>query len=261
MSNNIITQIQTQYDFFTSVEKRIADLILKNPSEFITYSTAKVAKLCNVSQGSINNFSAKFTNAGFSFLKLEISRCISLENNFEVNLIEEKGIYHFSMQRKIRQDISALCNTLEINSNENLKKAVNLISSANKIELFGVYHSDLVAKSLYFKLIELKRNCSFTDELSIYPTCAGLLTDKDLVIAISISGKTKQIVDAVEIAKENGAKVISITGNQFSPLANLSDVVLLTTAGHGKSDGVTERMRMSQFLIIDTLCGYIELYK
>ena len=58
MSNNIITQIQTQYDFFTSVEKRIADLILKNPSEFITYSTAKVAKLCNVSQGSINNFSA-----------------------------------------------------------------------------------------------------------------------------------------------------------------------------------------------------------
>ena len=261
MSNNIITQIQTQYNFFTSVEKRIADLILKSPSEFITYSTAKVAKLCNVSQGSINNFSAKFTNAGFSFLKLEISRCISLENNFEVSLAEENGTYHRVMQRKIRQDISALCNTLEINNNENLKKAVDLILSANKIELFGIYQSGLIAKSLYFKLTELKTACSFSDEITIYPIRSALLTDKDLVIAISISGKTNQIVEAVQTAKKNGARVIVITSNQFSPLANLSDVVLLTTSGHGKADGELERMRISQLLVIDSLCSYIELYK
>lgn len=260
MSENILTQIQSQYSYFTKVEKRIADVILKDPQKFITYSTATVAKLAGVSQGSINNFSRKFGNDGFSFLKLKIAHCVSKQDNYleELPNGSRKNEVLFNMERKIRQDISALCHTLEINNDTSLKNAIQILVDANRIEIFGMYQSGIVAQLLGFKLIELGMSANFFCDSILFSVSAATLCSKDAIVVISATGENAQVLEAVNIAKENNVKIICFTANKFSTLAKLSDVVLLTSAGNGKPDGKTDRMRMSQLLLVDTICRYIE---
>jgi len=86
---------------------------------------------------------------------------------------------------------------------------------------------------------------------------ASMLNENSLVIAISSTGSTKEIIDAVELAKNNNVPIVGITCNKFSPLAELSDYVLLTaSSGITISDRGNE-IRLSQLFITDALCSYI----
>ena len=85
----------------------------------------------------------------------------------------------------------------------------------------------------------------------------GRLTDKDLVFAISGSGNSKNVINAVEYAKETGAKVIGLTGYDGGKLAQLSDVNVHVPV---MSMQVTEDIHMVLDHLImgifyETMCG------
>ena len=84
-----------------------------------------------------------------------------------------------------------------------------------------------------------------------------MLDEKSLVIAISSSGKTKDVIDAVKIAKENGASVIAITSNKNAPLARIASTTLIA-AMSGEGDSIMpNEIRTSQLAIIDALVDYL----
>ena len=84
------------------------------------------------------------------------------------------------------------------------------------------------------------------------------MLEKDcLVVAISVSGKTKDVLDAVSIAKQNEVPIVCITANPNSPIAKISDKVLIScSSGDALSKTSTEN-RMSQIAITEALCAYI----
>ena len=84
-------------------------------------------------------------------------------------------------------------------------------------------------------------------------TTAALLNEKDVVVAISHSGATHDIVDAVQLAKQNGATIIAITSRAQSPLARIADIVLV---GMGREVHYRSEATASRFVhmaIIDLL--------
>lgn len=262
MSENILTQIKSQYRYFTKVEKRIADIILNDPQKFVTYPTSTVAQLANVSQGSVNNFSRKFCEDGFSFLKLQIVRCISKQEDdlMPVKASREKDILFFA-ERKARQDISALGHTIEINDKSSLEKAVDYITDAQNIYIIGAGQSGFVAEDFGFNLTKLGFTANAFSNPYIFSTLCNRNVENDIVIVISSSGQTQSVIDLAKSLKQKGAKLIFITSNKFSDLAKFSDVLLLTSAGNGKQDGITQRARMSQLLLLDSICAYIDWKK
>ena len=62
---NLISELTVNRDYLSTVERKIADVILKDPKKFITYSISELAGVAGVSQGSINNFSQKLIGSGF----------------------------------------------------------------------------------------------------------------------------------------------------------------------------------------------------
>ena len=74
---------------------------------------------------------------------------------------------------------------------------------------------------------------------------------------MSNTGETREIIEAVKVAKERGTKVLSITANRYSPLAKISDEVLVAASGAVSVSGVADDIRLTQMLIADTLCTYI----
>lgn len=253
---NIFIELRSQYEYLSRVEKQVADLILEDPKGFIACSMEEIAQKAAVSQGSVNNFAKKFSSGGFSALKLKIAACLSEHQPLPAEPNERESI-HSVMERKLELTLCAFRNMLELNDEESLKAAARRIMDAKKIEIYGVYHSGIVARDFCFQLIRLGIPATYLSDALMCAASASMLDERGLVIAISSSGLTKELLEVAEIAKTNGAQLIVITTNRFSPLAAMADTTLLSAHSGATTGERWEESRMTQLLLLDTLCAYI----
>ena len=119
--------------------------------------------------------------------------------------------------------VSALASQLD----ENFVEAVDLISKTKaRVIVIGMGKSGLIGR----KIAATLSSCG-TPAMFIHPAEAGhgdlgMITSDDIIIAISYSGDTREIIDLLDFVKRIGVKLLAITGNRRSKLAQHSDVVL-----------------------------------
>lgn len=253
---NIFTELRSQYEYLSRVEKKLADLVLEDPKRFIACSMEEIAQEASVSQGSVNNFSKKFSSGGFSALKLRVAACLSEHRPMPEEQGKKESI-HSVMEKKLETTLQAFRNTLELNDEQVLKAAAERVMKAKKIEIYGVYHSGIVARDFCFQLIRLGIPATYLSDTLMCAASASMLDEHGLVIAISSSGLTKELLEVAEITKANGAQLIAITTNRFSPLAKMADSTLLSAHSGASVGECWEESRMTQLLLLDTLCSYI----
>jgi len=117
--------------------------------------------------------------------------------------------------------------SLALNLDKNFALAVELLSTAAaRVIVTGMGKSGLVGR----KIAATLASCG-TPAIFVHPAEAGhgdlgMIIKKDILIAISYSGNTREIVEVLDFVKRIGIKLISITGNKKSKLAKYSDVVL-----------------------------------
>ena len=257
MGKNVISEIKAQYEYLSRVEKSVADLILLDPTAFIKYSMAEIAESAGVSQGSINNFAKKFCADGFAALKLQIAACPMEEMPEPFDIINATDSVKSAMELKIKENTAAFHNTLTVNGEQQLEAAVNALLNARRVDIYGVYHSGIVARDLSFQLIRLGIAAYYVEDTLMCSVSASMLGKSDVAIAITSSGRTKEIIDAAKIAKESGATVISLTSNRFSPMAKLSDISLLTSSSGMSVSDKNDEIRLCQHLVFDTVCAIL----
>lgn len=254
---NIIVQLKTNITYMTKVEKKIAKLIIDNPGEFITYSMKELAEKADISQGSIINFANKFVNGGFPELKLQISACLGIEKEKKFDFVSAGDTIKDVLEKTVHAYNAAYDLTGDINSEHTLSAVADKILKAKKVEIYGVFRSATVATDFCYQLLQLGIPATFVSDILTCSITASMLDESTLVIAISSSGKTKDIVDAVKNAKSNNVPIVAITSNGASPLAKLADDVLIASASGTSVSGNASEIRASQLLITDTICSYI----
>ena len=147
--------------------------------------------------------------------------------------------------------------TRDINSEETLRKVAQMIMRAKKIEIYGIFQSGIVANDCYHQMLQLGLPVNFVTDVLMCPVSATMLDQDSLVIAISSSGKTKDIYETVKIAKENQVPCICITRNINGPIAELSDEVLAIAIGDEVLGRTASTVRMCEYYLIDAICSHI----
>ncbi|MBE6972481.1 MAG: MurR/RpiR family transcriptional regulator [Ruminococcaceae bacterium] len=256
MTKNVFTQLKASYSYMSRVERRIADFILGQPDRFLTLTMAELSAQEEVSQGSINNFARKFFSCGFSALKLQVAAGLTPSADTPLPAVQPQAV-KTCMQSNIDATRSFFETTTQINDETVLARAVQRILRSRRIDIYGVYHSGISARDLCFQLISLGIPANYVEDTFMCAVSASTLDENGLVIAISASGRTSEIIDAVQIAKENHAGVLCLTTNPFSPLAKISDDVLLSAPPDDQSGGVGHT-RMAQLFVIDSLITYLQ---
>lgn len=257
MSENIIAKLKTNYKFLTKTEQRIAKIIIDSPKEFIACSMQELSQKATVSQGSINNFSKRVADCGYADLKLIVSAAIASENKNQKEKEKQKSV----LEKTIESRTAAFNLTSQNNSEDTLRCVADKILKARKVEIYGIYRSAAVATDFCYQLLESGIPASFVSDILTCSVSASMLTPDCLVVAVSASGQTKDIIDAVNNAKENGVPIVAITSNVNSPLAKLADDVLVASSSGPSSTGGFIEARTSQLLLTDALCSYIESKK
>lgn len=264
MYKQLLSEIGSSRDIMSPVEKRIADVILADPRKFTAYSMTELASVADVSQGSIINFSNKYSGGGFPALKLQIaaglseheSKRLALEGE-PFNVAQSSDSVKDVFEKTADGVAIALSHTSAINDDGELLRVADRILAAKKVEIYGVFQSAIVANDFYYQLIQLGIPASFVSDVLTCSLSASMLDKDSLVIAISSSGQTKDIVDAVSLAKENGVPVVLMTANRISTLAKLADEVIVAAPSGISQSTRSNEVRISELVLVDALCAYL----
>lgn len=243
-----INIIESFYPSLSKQEKKVADYIFEQKGQISYQSLQEIAKEIKVGEATIVRFVKKIGFSGFQDLKLQIAK--------EDYPIIETGYddYIDAIQANINDTIE---NTKSLIDEKQLKKAISYIEKSNRIFLYGVGSSGIAALELQNKLLRFGKVANAYTDSHFQIMNASITTNKDVIIAISLSGKTKDIIDSLIMAKKNKTKIIAITNHILSPVAQLADEVLLTAGRETILDGGSLIAKMSQLYVIDVLCtGY-----
>ena len=236
-------------------EKKIADWLFDNPNEILPLSIVDLADRCGCSEATIVRFAKKLGFSGYQGLKISLAQetnTTSVSTNITNNDSLEE-IYD-----KVCNDIyCSLERTKKVLNTDTLEEVCKKISSAEKIVIFGLGNSASIALDASHKLQRTGCNaCAYSDN-HMQVIVASHLTSNDVAIGISHSGSSKDIVEALKIAKESGATTVAITNSGKSPIQKHSDFTLFTASDETKHNILALNSRIAQLAIIDTLYFYI----
>ena len=253
MDKNVYAAIQSQYSTLSKVGKRIADYILADPVHITSISIQQMAAELDIAESSIIRFCKIVGCAGFSEVKLLLAKYSpkSVRTIF-ADLSETDSISTIS-ESVFSRNIDTLERALQLLDFEKIEQAVGVLSRAENILILGVGASGTIAEDFYIRLMRIGiRAVSLTDShlMQIQASQCGPDT---AVIAISHTGKTREIVSAVRTARECGAPTIGITGYPDTPLKEVSDICLELYS----PEQLFVSPRVAQFSLIDTL--YVSL--
>ena len=143
-------------------------------------------------------------------------------------------------------------------SPKTLEQVVKAIIQADKIALYYVENSSCTANDLVTKLMYLGINCCAYSDYYMQQVSARNLTEKDLAIGISYSGRSRSTVDAMKLASQTGAATIAITNFENSLIEEYADMVLCTS-NEQFLYGDAIFSRVSQLAVVDMIYSGILL--
>lgn len=257
-SQNLFDWAQEQFSAFSEVEKKIARLMLEDPEGLIQCSMPELAQKTGVSQGSINNFAKKASQTGFAGFKLLLAKHLSAYRQPPFSTVEDDDRSKDVLRKTISQVERALEYTYDLNTQESLDKAADLLLQARRIELYGFFLSGVAAYNFQYLLLQLGLRAQYISDVLLCPVSASLLDEHSVVVAISNSGRTKDILDPVRMALDRGASVIAITSNAASPLARMATVTLLAAGSAASVSSRLTEIQFMQMLLCHSLCAQLQ---
>ena len=212
----LLKEIQSKYSSFSDKEKGLADYLLSSPSEASTCTIKEIAEKTNVSVATITRFCRKVTCKNFVELKMNLARETHHEETEEMNSKIK------SQYMDVIRDIQGL------NNRKSIMKALKLITNAKRIFIYGLGSSGLAAQELNYRLSRMGFASEAVTDPHLMIIRSTLLKKGDLLLAISRSGQTRELITSVTEAKKKEAKLISLTAYDHTYLTELSDEVLWT---------------------------------
>lgn len=221
----ILETIEQRYKSLSKQQKLLATYILRNPKDVLNLTSKELGEKSGVSTATVVRFAQQLDLDSFSDLKISIASQLS-SGKVIVDTVIEKDDTSKIMSEKLEQvyDSSIQKSLAMINEND-LNKAVELLNGATHVYLLGVGTSGLIAYDLYHKLNRYGIKTFYETDAHMNLEFLTNATKDDVVVAISYSGKTREVSIGSEYAKEHHIPVIAIT-REDTPLVSSSDICL-----------------------------------
>lgn len=255
---SVLAEIRTRYNVLSPTQKKIADVILNSGDKVILMSISELAEKCQTSETTIMRFLRKMGYDSYQVFRVRIAQEFSDKTPRAIyEEIKPDDSIEQIMTKVIQSTVNSIHDLAELVDSELFEEVINLLSEAERIYFFGVGASSAIALDAFHKFLRLGLNVFYCSDSHIMSIISAHTKPSDLVFAISHSGESREILDAVNLAKANGTKIISLTSYQNSSLTKLSDKILLSSTNETKYRSDAMVSRIIQLVIIDIL--YVSL--
>ncbi|WP_246055185.1 MurR/RpiR family transcriptional regulator [Pseudalkalibacillus caeni] len=235
-------------------ERKIANYILENPQSAISLTASELGEKSSTSSAAVIRLCKSLGLKGFQELKLRVAG--DLHKTPEEAFLDilpddtQESIVH----KVTNNSIQSLRETEELLNPNALTEAVNLIKEADSIHFFGVGASSLIAQDAQQKFLRINKRANAFTDIHMMATLLANVSERDVVVGISFSGETPEVIKILDLANKNGANTISLTKYGASSVSDRADIKLYTSASKEATfRSAATSSRLSQLLIIDML--------
>ena len=245
-----LTKIKQNYPNFSKTEKLVADFFIHNYQTSSGKPITEVADITGVSKGTVLSFARKLGYQGYRDFILHFSSSITMPNYLELDKGSSLGDI---MQHAFTTSINSIENTMLVCSEEVVEKCILHMSQAKRIDFFGMGAGSIIAQDAQQKFLRINKiSYAFADSL-MQTTVAATLTPADVCVVISYSGESIGTIHIAELAKKQGAFVISITKYSENSISRIAHANLYVSSPEPEFRSAATGSRIAQLCIIDIL--------
>ncbi len=254
---NVLLSIDSIYASMTKAEKKVADAVRANPEDAVLYTIADLSEKAGVGETSVIRFCRKLGFGGYHEFKLAIAQQVVAEPKQFGGEVQEGDDAVAVLQKLTSRNARMIENAGALVAAPALEAAARALASGRRIHVFGVGSSGMTAMDAYYSFLRIGLVADVQRDGHIIAMSATLANEGDVVFGISTSGSTKDLVDPMRTAKENGATTICLTSQGRSPITQYADVVLLVPAKESPFQGGSLPAKIAQLHALDALTSLI----
>lgn len=253
--NSLLDQIKNRLEQLSDAEKIVGTYIIKYPENVPNMTAKDLSIKTGVSPASVVRFFKSIGAASFKKFKLELVKELTLSENdlTDFSILQKKDSPYELFYKVTKLNQNALESTQLSLERKNFEKGVDALKNADKITFFGVGGSAIAAIDGSYKFSRLGFHSTMMSDFHQIAATIPYLTKSSVFVAISMSGKTKDVLELAQLAKKNSALVVAITNAQKSPLFKLADIQLCTPIVEQDFRIGSIASTMTQLNIIDAL--------
>ena len=233
---NIRMEIKQNYEALNQSQKRVADTFLRHP-DVLTMSIAEIAAQSDTSASAITRFVRKFGYEGLDTFRIAMaqsSNAIASNDIIEIDPIVQKNDDLSTIIDKVAVMLSTtVSDTANFLDEKVIQEAISALKKARRIYLIGVGSSGVIACDLAHKFNRAGFLALHSWDGHMVMENLAYLNEQDVVLSFSYSGETKEVLAALDIARERGAQSYIVTKNQSNEISKrVSGVIAIPTTEH-----------------------------
>ncbi|MBG9813638.1 MurR/RpiR family transcriptional regulator [Priestia endophytica] len=247
-------------------EKLIVNFISNQYQELAEMTISSLATHLNVSESSITKVCKKLKCEGFYELKHAIADYLKNGESAVIDEMQEDFDHEDNnetiLEKVFFNSIVALQDTLSVINRQALGKAIDVlksIQSNGNLILVGNGGSGILCEDFQHKLLKIGIFAVLYRDSHMQLMGASLVKKGDVVLGISHSGTSKDVIDIFKLAQKKEATTICITNHVKSPVTEFSDIVLHSSARNSPITGENAAARIAQLNILDVLFTVLSL--
>lgn len=258
LSANALEAVRAVRATLRKSEAKVADLVLAEPFRILEMSVAEAARQAGVSQPTVMRFCVAAGFSGYQEFKLRLAQSVALGRTATHSVISGADTIGGVADKIFEYTITSLDWARQRLDRKALEQAVDLLAGASAIHFFGFGASALVAEDGQQKFPLFGAPCRAQSDSHQQIMTASMLEPGEVVVVISHTGRTRQIVEAARVARQSGGRILGIVGAE-GPVSSLCDVTLVVETLDNTNVYTPTTSRIAALVMIDILSTAVAL--
>lgn len=242
---SIIPVIEAVYDSFTPLERNIANFFIHNTKK-LDFSSRNISGLLYVSEASLSRFSKKCGFRGYREFLF----------HYKQNFVEGKTVANDSTKQVLDTYQELLNKSYALVDEAQMERVSAHLSSHKRVYVYGKGSSGLVAQEMKLRFMRIGVNMEAVVDSHIMKMNSVLLDEECVVIGISISGRTEEVISSLKAAKARGAATILMTSHKEKSFTSYCDEILLIAVKEHLEKGKDISPQYPILIMIDIFFAY-----
>ncbi|MEY4584695.1 MAG: putative transcriptional regulator HexR (Hex regulon repressor), RpiR family [Pseudomonadota bacterium] len=258
----MLERVKASLPSLAPAEQRVGKLVLGDPRAFANLPISVLADRAHVSKPTVVRFCRSMGYDGLSDFKLKLAGSVNEGVPFIHRSVDADDKTGDVMVKVIDNTVAAFLKYRNDAITGSIEKAVITLAETHttgrRIEFYGAGNSGIVAQDAQHKFFRLGLNTIAYSDGHMQVMSASMLSAGDCVVIISNSGRTRDLMDACDIARKNGVTTIVIT-TSGSPLASAGNIHLAADHPEGFDKYSPMVSRLMHLMIVDILATCVAL--
>lgn len=245
--NEVKMHIMGVYEELTPVEKSIADFFQSN-TEMMDFSSKNIARTLYVSEAALSRFAKKCGYKGYRELVYNYETMLSnekKEKDISILAARVRSIY----QKLQMEDFACL-------NEKQMRRIALMLNGAGRVNIYGMGSSGLAAKEFQLRFMRLGLMVEAVTDSQLMKISASLQDERSVVVIITLSGRTEEVITAAKIAHKRHASLIIITANRNLDSLDIFDEVVYVASTRDLEEGTYISPQFPLLVMIDILYAY-----